>query len=134
MQFLPKVSVSKSRGLSLTIAAVLAVAPFTTQALDWKFAPRIEAGAVYNDNYLMSAGTVPEREVSGPRGALALDMSATGQLTETRIVPEVRATYFPDDKDLDSTDTFLRADWRRRGQRSQLTFDLDYSDQSITES
>jgi hypothetical protein len=134
MQSLPMVSLPKSSGLSLTIATLLSMAPFAAQALDWRFTPRLEMGAVYNDNYLMSTGNVPEREVSGPRGALELGLSATGQLTETIIVPEVRSTYFPDDKDLDSTDTFLRVDWRRRGQRSSLSLDIDYSDQSITES
>jgi len=121
------------RRLSIASSVVAILAASSADALDWQFAPRIELGGVYNDNYLMSTGVIPEREVSGGRGALALDVTARGQLTETRFVPEIRATYFPDDKDLDSTDKYVRFSWGRKGERSQINFPVYWSDQTIVE-
>src|SRR5262245_14655000 len=119
--------------IASSVTAVAMLAGGAAHALDWDFAPRIEVGGVYNDNYLMSTGIPPEREVSGGQGAAALDITARGQLTETRFVPELRATYYPDDDDLDSTDKYARFSWRRKGERSVLTFGANWSDLIITE-
>ena len=99
----------------------------------WEFNPTVEAGWLYDDNYrLTPPGT--EIEVSGPMVDAALDMHTQTQRSEFSFVPRVRATYFPDESDLDSQDYFATIDWSHQGQRVNTRIRADGASQDIVNS
>src|SRR5262245_14811774 len=77
----------------LGIPVVLACS--AAQAANWEFAPRVEAGYRYNDNYRLD---LPggEIEVSGAEGDAALTIRTLDPRTHFEITPRIQATYFPD--------------------------------------
>jgi hypothetical protein len=104
---------------ALPLVAVLASAP--AGAAPWEFIPSVEAGLMFDDNYrLTPAGT--EIDVQGPVVDAALEMRTLTQTGEFSFTPRVRATYFPDETDLDGVDYFGTLDWQHRGQRVQTAF------------
>lgn len=120
-----------SRGVAVALAMAMAVPPAV--AADWELNPRIEAGYLFDDNYrLTSPGT--EIEVQGPIADAALEMRALTPASEFSFTPRVRATYFPDEKELDSTDYFAIVDWRHRGQRVRSRVRADFAQQDVVNS
>ena len=116
---------------ALPLVAVLASAP--AGAAPWDFIPRVEAGLMFDDNYrLTPAGT--EIDVQGPVVDAALEMRTLTQTGEFSFTPRVRATYFPDETDLDTVDYFATLDWQHRGQRMQTNIRADYAEQDIVNS
>ena len=114
--------------------ALPAMAPVCALAADWELNPRVEAGYLFDDNYrLTQPGT--EIEVQGPLVDASLEMRARQPSGgEFSFTPRVRATYFPDAKDLDSVDYFGTLDWQHHGQR--LTTDLigEFSQEDVVNS
>ncbi|HWN46009.1 MAG TPA: hypothetical protein VNM71_01530, partial [Steroidobacteraceae bacterium] len=116
---------------ALPLVAVLASAP--AAAAPWEFNPSVEAGLMFDDNYkLTPAGT--EIDVQGPVVDAALEMRTLTQTGEFSFTPRVRATYFPDETDLDGVDYFGTLDWQHRGQRVHTNIRADYSQQDIVNS
>jgi len=116
---------------ALPLVAVLANAP--AAAAPWEFNPSVEAGLMFDDNYkLTPAGT--EIDVQGPVVDAALEMRTLTQTGEFSFTPRVRATYFPDETDLDGVDYFGTLDWQHRGQRVHTNIRADYSQQDIVNS
>jgi hypothetical protein len=99
----------------------------------WEFTPTIEAGYLVDDNYrLTSAGT--EIEVSGPLVDAELMMRTLTQRGEFAFTPRVRATYFPSETELDSTDYFANLDWLHNGQRVTSRVRGDFAQQDVINS
>jgi hypothetical protein len=99
----------------------------------WEFTPTIEAGYLIDDNYrLTQPGT--EVEVSGPLVDAELAMRTVTQRGEFSITPRVRATYFPDERDLDSTDYFAALEWLNNGQRVTSRLRGDFAQQDVINS
>src|SRR6187549_1091568 len=74
-------------------------------AADWEFNPTLEAGYLYDDNYrLATEGN--EIKVSGPLADAQIEFRALTQTGEFSFTPRIRATYFPDETQLDATDYF----------------------------
>lgn len=98
----------------------------SANAANWEFAPRIEAGYRYNDNYRLE---LPggEIEVSGLEADAAFTVRTVDPRTHFEVTPRVRATYFPDESEEDSTDYFLSSMFedatprRRTGIRAELS-------------
>jgi hypothetical protein len=115
----------------LPLVAALASAPAGAAA--WEFNPSVEAGLLYDDNYrLTPKGT--EIDVQGPMVDASLEMRTLTQTNEFSFTPRVRATYFPDETDLDTVDYFGVLDWQHRGQRAQTFVRGEYSQQDIVNS
>src|SRR5262245_13750929 len=114
--------------------ALPAMAPVCALDADRELNPRVEAGYLFDDNYrLTQPGT--EIEVQGPLVDASLEMRARQPSGgEFSFTPRVRATYFPDAKDLDSVDYFGTLDWQHHGQR--LTTDLigEFSQEDVVNS
>lgn len=99
-------------------------------AAAWEFNPRIEAGYLYDDNYRL-ATPGGEIDVSGPLLDAELELRTLTETGEFSLRPRVRATYFPDNSELDAVDFFTVLDWRRRGQRVDTRLRGDFSSQDI---
>ena len=107
--------------------------PVVALAADWELNPKVEAGYLFDDNYrLTSPGT--EIEVQGPLLDAALEMRVRQPAGEFSFTPRIRATYFPDEQDLDTVDYFGTLDWQHKGQR--LTSDVvgEFSQQDVVNS
>jgi hypothetical protein len=99
-------------------------------AADWEFNPTLEAGYLYDDNYrLATPGN--EIKVSGPLADAQLEIRALTQTGEFSFTPRIRATYFPDETDLDAVDYFANLNWEHRGQRFESRVMGEISQQDI---
>jgi hypothetical protein len=113
------------------LIGLLAVAP--AWAADWELNPTIEAGYLFDDNYrLTTPGS--EIEVNGPMADAALEMRARMPTGEFSFTPRIRATYFPDERDLDTTDYFATVDWQHQRQRLETRIRGDFSHQDVINS
>jgi len=110
---------------------VLASAPASAAA--WEFNPSVEAGLMFDDNYRL---TIPgtEVDVQGPVVDAALEMRTLTQTGEFSFTPRIRATYFPDEGDLDSVDYFATLDWQHNSQRVQTRVRGEYDQQDVINS
>ncbi len=103
--------------IAAAVAAALA-ASGTAAAADWETNPTVEAGYLYDNNYRLTApGT--EIEVQGPMVDAALELRALTPASEFSFTPRIRATYFPSEQDLDTTDYYGTLYWKERGQKLQ---------------
>jgi len=116
---------------ALPLVAVLASAPASAAA--WEFNPSVEAGLMFDDNYRL---TIPgtEVDVQGPVVDAALEMRTLTQTGEFSFTPRIRATYFPDEGDLDSVDYFATLDWQHNSQRVQTRVRGEYDQQDVINS
>src|SRR5688500_3697865 len=96
----------------------------------WEFTPTLEAGYLIDDNYRL-APPGAEVEVSGPLVDAELAMRTVTQRGEFSFTPRVRATYFPDERELDSTDYFGVLDWLHNGQRVTSRLRGDFAQQDV---
>ena len=114
----------------ITLGAML---PMVALGADWELNPRVEAGYLFDDNYRLTAPG-SEIEVQGPLLDAALEMRARQPAGEFSFTPRVRATYFPDEQDLDTVDYFGTLDWRHKGQRLTSEVIGEYSQQDVVNS
>ncbi len=64
----------------------------------------------------------------------ALELRTLTQTGEFSFTPRVRATYFPDETDLDAVDYFANLNWEHRGQRLESRIRGEFSAQDIVNS
>ena len=114
---------------SLTAAAVSMVAA----GADWQFTPSVEAGYLYDDNFRLSAPGA-EIDVQGALLDAQLEMINVMPSSDFSFTPRVRATYFPDERDVDTTDYFGTLNWEHRGQRLTSGVQADFSQQDVVNS
>lgn len=115
---------------TLGAGALLGLVP-GARADNWELLPRIEAGALYNDNYRLADIPGQELQVYGPYidAQLALDLNTP--TTKLDIVPRVRWTNFPPDHADQSTDGYLDIDGDHKTLRSDLAGVLQYENQTV---
>lgn len=101
-------------------------------AADWQFNPVVEVGAMSDDNYRLN---VPgeTQSVAGGEADVQAQVRAVTPVTDLKITPEVRATYFPDERHDDETDPFLNIDWSQKGQRLNTDVLMNYSKVSVVQ-
>jgi hypothetical protein len=116
----------KSAALTAISAGVLAALGAPAMAAEWEMNPRIEAGYLYDNNYRL-ATEGGEIDVSGPMLDAQMEWRALTQTSEFTFTPRVRATYFPDETDLDAVDYFAGLNWKHRGQRVTTEIRGDFS-------
>jgi hypothetical protein len=116
---------------ALPLLAMLASTPAGAAA--WELNPSVEAGLLYDDNYRLTPDGA-EIDVQGPVVDASLEMRTLTQTGEFSFTPRVRATYFPNETDLDTVDYFGTLDWQHRGQRAQTIIRGDFAQQDIVNS
>jgi hypothetical protein len=114
------------------IAMALAMSG-TAMAADWEMNPKVEAGYLFDDNYRL-AQPGNEIEVQGPVADAELEFRARNPAGEFSFAPRVRATYFPDQSELDTVDYFALLYWLNQGQRLKTELRGDFSQQDIVNS
>jgi len=116
-----------------TVAALTLGAAATARAQNWEFTPRLQLGYEYNDNYRLDfPGN--EIDVSGALMDVTLPVRRTEPTSRIELAPRVRATYFPDEREEDSTDYFFRTLLEKRTQRHALGFDGEWSREDVVRS
>ena len=116
---------------ALPLVAALAAQPAGAAA--WELNPTIEAGLMYDDNYRLTPGDNPI-DVQGPVVDAALEMRTLTQTGEFSFTPRIRATYFPDESELDAVDYFATLDWQHQGQRANTDIRGEFAQQDIANS
>jgi hypothetical protein len=117
----------------MTVLGALAASP-TLHAADWQFAPCVEFGALYDDNFTLTENSAGEVKVEGAIVDAMLGIESRTPTTEFVLRPRVEATYYPDEPEHDSTDTFATLNFSRRGLRNAYGVVGSYSHQSVTQS
>jgi hypothetical protein len=136
---------SSSRSLRGTVsaplagaAAMLCAGAWVTQtacaANAWVFDPRVEAGAVYDDNYRLTSQRGQEIEVTGAGLDAAFGMRSEGQRSLLELTPRVHSTFFPNAHSEESTDWFLHALAEKRTRRLVSTFQATFADETVVSS
>jgi hypothetical protein len=115
------------------VAALSLQAVSSAQAQNWEFDPRLQLGYEFNDNYRLD---IPGNEIEVSGGALdaSLPFSLLSPIRKIEISPRVRATYFPDEPEQDSTDYFLGAVLEQRTERQLFGFKGNWSRQDVVRS
>lgn len=103
------------------------------QAANWELAPRVEGGYKYSDNYRLDLPG-SEIDVSGAQLDALVELRTIDPRTHFSLTPRVRATYFPDAKDEDSTDYFLGASFDDKTQRRRVGIGADLSREDVVSS
>ncbi len=116
-----------------SLAVALALASGSASAANWEIAPRLEGGYLYNDNYhlVLPGGEV---EVSGAQADAAVTFRTVDPRTTVGITPRVRATYFPDESEEDSTDYFLAGLFHDETPRRRTGIAADFSQEDVSRS
>jgi len=116
------------------VAAAVALAmSLPAGAAPWEWHPSIEAGYLYDDNYRLST-RVDEIDVQGPMLDAELELRTLTQKSEFTFTPRIRATYFPDETDLDAVDYFANVNWLYTGQRTRTRVRGEFAVQDIVNS
>jgi hypothetical protein len=116
-----------------SIALLAAHVSAPAKAQNWEFSPRLELGYEYNDNYRLDfAGQ--EIEISGPSLDVTLPLRLIDPVVKAELAPRVRATYFPDERDEDSTDYYLRGLLERRSPRNLIGISGYFSREDVVRS
>jgi hypothetical protein len=111
----------------------LALAVCSASAANWEVSPRVQAGYRYNDNYhLEQPGG--EVEVSGGEAEVGVTFNTVDPRTNFEITPRINATYFPDEKEEDSTDYYLTAGFSDITPRRRINVPFMYSQEDVVDS
>lgn len=111
----------------------LALAACSATAANWEIGPRVQAGYRYSDNYhLEQPGG--EVEVSGGEADVGVTFKTIDPRTNFEITPRINATYFPDEKDEDSTDYYLNAGFSDITPRRRINVPFLYSHENVVDS
>lgn len=113
------------------IACTALTAP--AAAANWEIAPRVQAGYRYSDNYHLE---LPggEVDVSGAEADAGVTFRTVDPRTNFEITPRVNKTYFPNDKDEDSTDYYLTAGFSDVTPRRRFDVPFLYTQENVVDS
>jgi hypothetical protein len=98
-------------------------------AADVRVEPRVELGGLYNDNFRLSS--VTENEVQGALLDARVALRSVTPTSNFYVMPRVRSTYFPDDRDEDSNDPYLTAGFDHAAQTWRFGLDAGYSRENL---
>jgi hypothetical protein len=117
--------------ISLSAAACLCSA--AARAENWTIEPRVEVGAETDDNYRLLPINAND-SVSGGFGDVRFDIHTVDPVNELRFAPGVRATWYPNSKDDQSTDPYAELEASHRGEKSLMALNAGYIKQSVVNS
>jgi hypothetical protein len=99
----------------------------TAGAADWSVDPFITLNADYDDNNRLTHTPGAEVEVIGAEFDGEVAFIARTPRTDFRLVPRVRATFYPDEPDEETDSEYVTLDYEFRGQRYRGAFGAEYS-------
>jgi hypothetical protein len=116
-----------------TMASALLTAG-KARADNWDFNPRVELGALYNDNYRLAESGTPKIPAYGPLADVAMGFSLHDPRGELDIVPRVHSSFFPDDHEDQSTDGYLNIGGEYHTQRMTFSGTASYANETVISS
>jgi hypothetical protein len=126
----PYTATARAAVAGATLASAVLVAG-KTHAGNWDFNPRVEVGAMYDDNYRLA----PSNQPKAPAYGTIADVSFTERLIDPRyeldIAPRVHNTFFPDDHTDQSTDGYLDLSGHYHTQRATFGGLFSYSNETV---
>lgn len=120
-------STQKARQLSVAVAIALACAAGAARAADWHFDPKVTLNARSSDNNRLTDVPGEEVDVLGAELEAQLTLRAETPRGYFRLTPRLRSTFFPDDRDEETDNQYLRMDVEHRGERSRAGFEANYA-------
>ncbi|HEV7714225.1 MAG TPA: hypothetical protein VGO53_01435, partial [Steroidobacteraceae bacterium] len=133
-----RTAVSRTLGAVAPLAgAAAALLCFTRTAsaadLKWEYNPRVELGAIWDDNFRLTDQPGQEIQVTGASidGALDIRGIGVGERTLLEFEPRVHSTYFPDESSENATDYYLNAAAERRTQRTVSRLPVTFAEESV---
>jgi len=102
-------------------------------AASWEVEPIAELGYRYNDNYRLDLPG-SELDVSGAEANVLARIHTVDPRTYFEITPQIRATYFPDEGEEDSTDYFLSTVLSDETPRRRLGIAANFSQEDVVRS
>jgi hypothetical protein len=114
------------------IAALLAAS--AASAAPWEIRPRVEVGAVYDDNYRLTDQPGEEIDVMGAALDAQLALRQEGPRSLLEVLPRIHTTFFPDESSEDATDYFLGFRGETRTQRLTTGVRALFADESVVTS
>lgn len=99
-------------------------------AANWEVEPRAELSYRHNDNYRLDLPGA-EVDVSGAEASVLARFRTVDPRTNFQITPQIRSTYFPDERQEDSTDYFLSALLSDETPRRRMGIGADFSRQDV---
>jgi hypothetical protein len=126
----PQAIIVRATLAGATLASVF-LAGGKVHAAGWDFNPRLELGAMYDDNYRLA----PSGQPSVPAYGSVADVAFTSRLLDPRyefdIAPHVHNTFFPDDHTDQSTDGYLDLTGTYHTQRATYGGLFSYSNETV---
>jgi hypothetical protein len=119
--------------LGLVVALPALFAAGQAAAANWEFAPRVSAGYIYNDNYRLE---LPggEIEVSGGEVDAAATLRTIDPRTTFEITPRIDATFFPDEREQESTDYYLDGLFEDKTPRHKIGIAANFASEDVVRS
>jgi hypothetical protein len=121
------IAVPSGRVSRIAVATALSAVAGVAGAADWSVDPLVTLNADYDDNNRLTSVPQQEVEVFGALLDAEVTFSAATPRTNFRLVPRVRATFYPDESDEQTDSEFLFADYQFRGERYDGEFDVQLS-------
>jgi hypothetical protein len=128
-----KVVQAKVRAASAALLASTALGGIqVAHSSNWDFYPRIELGALYNDNYRLAQDGSPDKvQAWGPMLDASLGLRLLTQRSEIALVPRITSNYFPDDTTDDSTNGYLDLKANSKTLKSQYGVTAQYANEEV---
>ena len=129
-------SVSSLVRLALPAAGgvALLLGASTASAQQWIFDPRVELQGVYNDNNRLTAERGQEIEVHGAAIDALAAFRKESQTNLFEVTPHIRSSWYPDASEEESTDYYFDMKGSHKTQRSVMTIDAGFADESVVTS
>lgn len=116
------------------VAIALAGASVLGHAADFQVNPRVEVGGLYNDNIRLDEVKSRYVEVAGGFVDAAVEFRNLSPLTDIRLTPRVRSSYYPGDDDENSNDLFLNFGLDHRFEKAKFSVRAEASQQDTVNS
>jgi hypothetical protein len=122
---------SRSRHtVRVLIGLPVLLASWSAGAVNWEVAPRVLGGYRYSDNYRLEP-TGSEIDVSGAEADAQVTLRNVDPRTRFEVTPRIRSTYFPDEREEDSTDYFLGTKLFDETPRRRMGIDAAFSREDV---
>lgn len=109
----------------------LAGVPGNASAQAWSATPDIIIQGEYNDNARLEVDEASQNEISGADLDASFRFQRRSPTGSFLFLPRVSTSYYPDDRDDDSTDAFVLLGGEHRTQRSIWSLRARYSDEQV---
>jgi hypothetical protein len=123
---------ARNTSVAMAIASLLGTA--AAGAANWELQPRVEVGAIYDDNYRLTDQPGEEIDVMGASLDAQLALRSEGPRSLLEILPRVRTTFFPDESAEEATDYLLGFRGETRTQRLTTGVRAQFADESVVTS